>query len=206
MTITTLAGKGSALTHAELDENFNDLDHRTAAGWKDLVSPLNTIGVPTEFTPEYLPFGPSGLRRELAFAVGDYAFCQAFHVNHDVKPGGKAYVHIHWSTNGDSIQPVRWEFQISRALGHNQAYFGAETSVFVQQAAHNGAWRHMVAECSLADALTLVEPDELILVTVRRVSNGATDNPNTVFGLSVDFHYEADRDTTKYKAPDFYAA
>jgi hypothetical protein len=63
----------------------------------------------------------------------------------------------------------------------------------------------MISEVALADALTLVEPDELILVTLRRVTNGATENTDSVFGLTVDFHYEADRAATPNKAPDFYA-
>lgn len=204
MPITTVAGKGGTLTHAELDANFVELDRRTGPGWKDLVSPLDIYGVPTPNLPERLPFGPSGLRRELMFEVGDYAFVQAFHVNHDVKVGGKAYVHVHWSTDGVDTALVRWEFQISRALGHNQAYFGAETSYFVQQAGHVGAWRHMIAEVDIADALTLTEPDELLLVTLRRVTNGAVDNADQVFALTVDFHYESDRDTTPNKAPAFY--
>jgi len=205
MTITTRTAKGSALTIAELDGNFTDLDLRTGPGWKDLVSPLTTAGVSTANQPTMTAFGPSGLREELAFDLDDYVFCQPFHVNHDVKPNGKAYIHVHWSTNGTSTATVRWEFQISRALGHNQANFGAPTSVYVTQAAQGTAWRHMVAEVLLADALTLTEPDELILVTLRRVTNGGVNNANTVYGLTVDFHYESDRDTTPQKAPDFYA-
>jgi hypothetical protein len=146
-----------------------------------------------------------GLRRELAFAVGDYAFSAAMHVNHDVKPGGRAVCHVHWSTGGTSLEPVRWELQISRALGHNQAYFSAETSYFVEQSSNGGAWRHLIVEMDLADALILTEPDELLLVTVRRVTNGGTDNPDLVFGLLVDFHYESDRKNTPNKSPDFYA-
>jgi hypothetical protein len=149
-------------------------------------------------------FGVSGLREEFVFDVGDYVFCQAFHVNHDVKPGGKAYCHVHWATNGTNTNTVKWEFQISRALGHNQANFGAPTSYYVTQAAAGTAWRHMVAEVADADALILVEPDELILVTLRRVTNGGTNNTDKVYALTVDFHYEADREVTPNKAPNFY--
>ena len=204
MNLTTLASKGSALTHAEIDANWAEIDRRTKGGWKDLVSPLVVSGVPAEKLPHYAAFGPSGLRRELVFEVGDYAYAKPFHVNHDIKIGGKALVHVHWTTDGDDTSPVKWEFQISRALGHQQAYFGAETSLFVQQAGWAGAWRHMVAEVDISDALTLTEPDELILVTIRRVSNGATENTNNVFGIIVDLHYESDRDTTPQRAPDFY--
>ena len=62
----------------------------------------------------------------------------------------------------------------------------------------------MVAEVSDADAIILTEPDELLLVTIRRVTNGVVNNTDIVFGLSVDLHYEADRDTTPNKTPNFY--
>lgn len=205
MAIITATGKGAALSVAEMDSNLDQLALRTNPGWTDLVSPLVIEGVPTGNAPDYQPFGPSGLRRELAFAVGDYAFAKPFHINHDIKPNGLALVHVHWSTNGTNTQPVKWEFQISRAIGHQQAYFTAETSVFVEQAGWNGAWRHMIAEVTIGDALTLIEPDELILVTLRRVTNGATDNTDQVFGLLVDFHYERDRDTTPNRSPSFYS-
>lgn len=202
--ITLLSGKGASLSPVEADSNIAELDVRTAAGWSDLISPLSPVGVPEGFAPTYQPFGPSGLRRELAFNVGDYAYSRAMHVNHDVKPGGMAFPHVHWSTNGTSTLPVRWEMQISRALGHNQAYFSAETSVFVEQSSNGGAWRHLVSEVTEADALILTEPDELLLVTVRRVANGGVENPDMVFGLLMDFHYESDRLSTPQRAPDFY--
>lgn len=204
MSLITLASKGDTLTHAELDGNFDLLQLRTGEGWSDLISSLDVYGVPEEFKPQRFPFGPSGLRQELRFAVNCYAFSQPFHVNHDIKPGGKAYVHVHWSTSGTSTLPVRWEFQIARALGHNQAYFSAEASYFVEQSSNGGAWRHLIAEVSDSDALTLVEPDELVLVTLRRVPNGGEENPDHVFGLLVDFHYETDRRSTPQKAPNFF--
>ena len=207
MTITTRAGKGSALTHPELDENFNDLNLRTRAGWSDMLAPLTASGVPSANAPTMTPFGPTSTpqREEYAFATGNYLFCQAFHVNHDIKPNGQAFVHVHWSTSGTSTAAVKWELTITRALGHNQANFGTPVVKTVTQAAHGTAWRHMVAEVAVGDALTLTEPDELILVTLRRVTNGGTDNSDTVFGLTVDFHYERDRDATPNKAPNFYA-
>jgi hypothetical protein len=207
MTIVYRNVKGEPLTHAEMDGNFTEIDLRTGPGWSDLTAPLTIAGIPPANAPALANFGPTHTprRQELAFGLDDYVFCQSFHVNHDIKPGGKAYVHVHWSTSGTSTETVKWEFTIMRALGHNQANFVAPVVVFVTQAAHGTAWRHMVAECSVGDALTLSEPDEIILVTLRRVTNGGTDNPNTVFATTVDFHYERDRDATPNKAPNFYA-
>jgi len=207
MTITLRNDKGEPLTHAELDANFADLDLRTGPGWSDLTAPLTLAGVPPSNAPALSNFGPAHTpqRQELAFDLNDYVFCQSFHVNHDIKPNGLAYVHVHWSSNGTSQESVKWEFTIMRALGHNQANFGTPAVVVVTQAAAGTAWRHMVAECAIGDALTLTEPDELILVTLRRVSNGGTDNNDTIYATTVDFHYECDRDATPNKAPNFYA-
>jgi len=183
---------------------INNANGGSMVGWKDLTAPITSAGVPVNNAPVMTAFGPSGLREEFAFDIGDYVFCQAFHVNHDIKPNGKAYVHVHWSTNGTQTNTVKWELQITRALGHNQANFGIPVSLYVEQAAQGTAWRHMVAEVLVADALTLTEPDELILVTLRRVTNGATNNTDAVFAMTVDFHFESDRDFTPNKAPNFY--
>ena len=205
--ITLQSEVGRELLPSEVDENFRDIGVRTGSGWRDLTSHLTVEGVPEINAPEYLAFGSSGLRKQLSFAIDDYANCSIFHMNHDVKVGGKAYIHIHWSTDGVDVNPVKWEFQISNALGHDQSFFPAATSYFVEQLPNQvavGAWRHYIAEVSDEDALTLIEPDAIAMVTVRRVTNGAVDNTDNVFGITVDFHYEADRDSTPNKAPDFY--
>ena len=173
-------------------------------GWKDLISSVSGAKLPASSAPTVQAFGPSGNRQELAFAVNDYVWMQPFHVNHDVKVGGQAFVHVHWSTNGTQTRTVKWSFEIMRALGHQQAAFGAPSTITVTQAASGTAWKHMIAEVAVADVLTLTEPDELILVTLKRVTNGGTDVTDRVFGLTVDFHYESDRAATPQKAPDFY--
>ena len=144
------------------------------------------------------------LRREMAFGVGDYCFPQPFHVNHDILPGAKALVHVHWSTDGTNTASVRWELQISRCLRDAATGFPAPTSYYVEDAPTAVAWRHIVSEIDIADALELVEPDELIIVTLRRVTNGGTDNTDDVFGLTVDFHYQSQIHGTLNKASDFY--
>lgn len=177
----------------------------SSTGWKDMLAPLSTAGVPNQNAPTLSDFTVGTvLRREYRFAIGDYLYMQPFHVNHDVKPGGQAFLHMHWTTDGTSTAAVRWEFQILRALGHNQAPFTQEATRFVEQAGSGVAYQHMVTEVAPADAMILSEPDELILVTVRRVTNGGTDNTDDVFGLMCDLHYESDRDATPQKAPDFY--
>jgi hypothetical protein len=206
MTITLRQTKGSELTHAELDGNFEDLDLRTAEGWSDMLAPLLNAGIPNQNAPTLAVFGPSPSQYQAyTFAANDYVFVQPFHVNHDIKPNGQAYIHVHWSTNGVSTNTVKWEFAVMRALGHDQANFGAVTTLTVEQAASGTAWRHMVAEVDATQTLTLTEPDEVILVVLKRVTNGATDNADSVYGLMVDFHYQTDRRSTPNRSPDFYA-
>lgn len=173
-------------------------------GWKDMIAAVSTAGVPSSSAPTLAAFGPSGNRKEMSFAINDYVYLQPFHTNHDIKPNGLAYLHVHWTTNGTNTATVKWEMEILRALGHNQAAFGAPITKTVEQAASGTAWQHMVTEVGDVDALTLTEPDELILVTLKRITNGGTDNTDSVFGLMCDLHYQSDRDATRNKVPDFY--
>jgi len=185
---------------------MNPLTSGYQKGWKDNVMPLSAAGVPNANQPILTAFGASGIREEMAFDIDDYAFVGQFHVNHDIIPDtGKAYPHVHWSTNGTSTATVKWEMQILRALGHDQDNFGSPIVVTVEQAPSGSAWRHLIAEVADIDALTLIEPDELIMITLRRITNGGTDNTDTVYGLTCDLHYESDREATLNKAPDFYA-
>jgi len=176
--------------------------HRTI--WKDLVAPLASAPIPSANNPVMTAFGPSGDRKEYAFDLNDYLFVQPFHVNHDIIPGALAYPHVHWTTNGTSTNSVKWQLEILRALGHQQAAFAAPMTLTVEQSPVGTAWQHMVAEVSDSDALPLYEPDELILITLKRITNGGTDNTDDVFGMTVDLHYQSNTVGTISKAPDFY--
>jgi hypothetical protein len=202
MTITTRAGKGSALTHVELDANITELDGRTASGWSDMLAPLVTAGVPVQNAPSLTGFAGTSIRKEYAFALNDYCYVIPFHVNHDVKPNSLAHLHVHWTTNGTSTATVKWELSVIRALGHNQQAFTTPTVITIEQAASGTAWRHMIAEDQTG--ITLYEPDELIMVTLKRITNGGTNNTDTVFGLMCDIHYQVDRLSTPNKVPNFY--
>ena len=183
----------------------NGKTQQNSAGWKDNVMPLTSDGVPKGETPKIESFGSSGLREEMVFDVADYVFVDPLHVNHDIKINGDCYLHVHWSTNGTDINTVKWEFQVLRAL-RDTGQFSTLNSYTVEQAGAGAAWNHNVAEVLDADKLTLTEPDELILVTLRRLTNGTgTENNDKIFGLTVDMHYESDRDSTLNKASNFYA-
>ncbi len=176
------------------------------SGWDDLVSNVSAApgGVAA---PALTNFGAAGTlqRQEYAFAVNDYVWLAPFHINHRMKLNGYAYVHVHWSTSGTRVNPVHWEIHMQRALGHNQATFGAPTLLATLICTPSGiAYRHMIDEVGDGNRITMTEPDELILLSLKRVTNGATENVDNVFGLMVDFHYEVNRDHTPLRVPPFY--
>jgi hypothetical protein len=206
MTITYRADKGFELSHDEMDANFADLDARTAMGWKDLVSPIAaTPGSVAAPTLEAFQTAGTLQRKEYAFAIDDYVWLTPFHVLHDIKADGtsKAYLHVHWSTNGTQTNTVKWEFHVQRAL-RSTAAFGAPTVISVTGTPSGVAYTHEVTEVADVDALTLTQPDELILVSLKRVTNGGTNNTNLVYGLMVDMHYEAGQASTINKAAPFW--
>ena len=207
ITLTRRLVKGSALTAIEHDANLDSIE--TDLGDDlifDLLASVAGAPVPPANAPTFEDFGPAHTpqRLERAFAVGDYVFIEPFHVNHDIKPGGRAWAHVHWSSNGVNTGLVRWELTIMRALGHNQANFVAPSVVLLEQAAAGTAWRHMIVEAPDLDPLIFSEPDELLLITLRRVAPSAGSNADNIFAVQVDFHYEMDRRGTPGKAPDFY--
>lgn len=172
--------------------------------WKDLLAPVGGATIPPSSAPSAANFGVvhTPQRREFSFGVGDYVFMQPFHINHDIVPNSEAFLHVHWSTAATSTGLVRWELTTMRAKGHNQANFATPTVFFVEEAAAGTPRRHMISESVIP--ITLTEPDELISTTLRRVAPTSGSNPDAVFGLMVDIHYQSDRDGTPYKAPNFY--
>jgi hypothetical protein len=174
--------------------------------YKDMLSAVGSARVPPSNAPRSEDFGPAGVlqRQEFAFDVGDYVFIQPFHTNHDIMPEGKAFIHVHWSTDGVSTGNVKWEFLIQRAIGHNQASFFNETTRTIEQAGSGTAWQHMISEVIEGEELIMVEPDELILITLRRVAASSNENTDSVFGMEIDLHYESNYIGTPLRAPPFY--
>ena len=174
-------------------------------GWKDLTSAVASAKLPPATSPTWTNFGPTNTPQfqQLVFAVNDYVTMEPFHVNHDIVPVNcQAYIHVHWATDGTDTGNVKWELSITRALGHQQAGFGAVTKIEIE-AAHMGTqWGHNVTETSTPIILT--EPDELILVMLRRVAASSDENTDAVYGLTVDFHYSSDRADTPFRSPGFY--
>ena len=173
--------------------------------WEDELTSLTAGKTPAANAPAWTAFGPSGVNYQWAFGVNDHIQTAGFHVTHRVKPGSKIYPHIHWTTDGIDTNTVKWEISYTIAKGHNQEAFPADSTLQLEQAGSGTAWQHMIVEATDAQALDVPQVDSLIIADVKRITNGGTDNADTVFCLFIDYHFEMDRFGTPQKAPDFYA-
>lgn len=206
MTITTRAGKGSELTWNEIDGNFDDLNTRTALGWRDNIIELK-VDASSPYAPTLDPFRGSILAWN--FPAGETTEAHAaWHIDHDYAPDTKLYFHVHWSPTTASAGTVRWGFEFTIAKGHQQQAFPATQTVYVEQASISTAYMHYVAEVSEANAIDGavygIEPDTVIMVRMFRDGAHANDTfPDAAYGLFLDLHYQASQATTPNKFPPF---
>lgn len=202
--ITLQEEKGAPLSHAEADENFRDLDGRTALGWRDNIVQLDVqYGNPD--APELNLFR-DGIHAYNFFAGQMSEAFASFHVDHDYALGTALYPHIHWAINSNAVGTIRWGIEYTVAKGHGQMAFGPTTTVYVEQAADGTPYKHMVAEVSTPNAIPglNIEPDTLILCRFFRDGAHANDTLEAdAFVFCVDLHYQADRATTPFKSPNF---
>lgn len=177
MTITTRAGKGSELSHNQLDENFTDLRDgvnaalpgttgtgvklgtfgATTFGWRDLIGDITPktsgLGAPTLDTI-------TGNIRGFRYSAGDDGDI-VFHIPHDYVPGTDLYLHPHWTHNGTDISgSLVITVYATYAKGHQQANFPAQITTTITD--NNGgtglnitntpALRHRIPEIQFSTA------------------------------------------------------
>lgn len=208
MAITLRNTKGAPLSFAEADNNFSELDTRTALGWRDNIVQLDVqVGNPDA---PVLNIFRDGIHAYNFFS-GELSEAHAnFHIDHDYALGTKLYPHIHWAVNTTATGTVRWGIEYTVAKGHGQQAFGPTTTVYVEQASDGTQYKHYVAEVSEGNAIDGaaldIEPDTLILCRFFRDGAHVNDTLDAdVFVFCVDLHYQADKATTPNKAPDFFA-
>ena len=174
-------------------------------GWRDMLSKINVRGTGTS-SPTWSQLGTSPF---WAYRVNvNQEFWCSFHVPHDFKLGSSVFPHVHFTTSGTSTQPIVWQYDYTIAKGHDQSNFNiaAGWSTITSTTIPNGtAWRHYVSEVATPITSSELEPDSLVLIHVKRITNGGTDNANIVYAMFTDLHYMADRVVTKNRAPNFYA-
>ena len=210
MTITRLADKGgAALTALEADQNVGDLDTRTRLGWRD-----NIVEIKVDSSSPNAPTLAAVRGGILAwqFFPGELTEAHsAWHIDHDYATGTKLFLHVHWVCPTNAIGTVRWGFEYTVAKGHQQQAFPEPTTVYVEQATNGTPYMHYVGEVSEANAIDGaalgIEPDTVILVRVFRDGAHVNDTlEDTVFGIFLDLHYQADKATTPNKAPNFFGS
>jgi len=234
MTITTRSGKGTALTHAEIDTNFTDLRDGLnlmvpkAQGygvkvdslgtptfpWHDLHSTIHTDASTPATLPSFVTYRNGIKGRQ--FDVNDEAFIE-FHIPHDYVMGSEIFIHSHWSHAATTVTggSVSWTFELSYAKGHDQAAFSATKLITATQNANSTQYQHMVAETSMtavtesatAFAVGIMEPDAVLMCRVYLSANNMTVSGGGVpapFLHFVDLHYQSTNIGTKNRSPNFW--
>jgi hypothetical protein len=172
-------------------------------GWKDNIQWFSAAKGNGTSEPVWRDMGNGLFSYE--FGVGDELFV-VFHVNHDYAVGTNGYPHIHFLV--DSIQSagatVTWRFRYTIAKGHSQgeSLVGVPTDIDMTYTytGNEVAGEHIVLECSDAQAFDLIEPDTLIMARCELIEESVDGR---IYGLCADLHYQADRNVTISKVPDF---
>lgn len=169
-------------------------------GWRDLKMAV-TGAASGPAAPSPTAFGATGNIKQSAFALNDSVYLVG-HIDHDVRIGSTQYMHVHWTTNGTNVQPVRWQLSYIAAKGHDQEAFPADTVLTLTQNPGSVAWQHMIIEDAVG--IPIYEVDTLVMIELKRITNGGTNNTDAVFGLFVDLHYQCQQYGTRNRTPNFY--
>lgn len=208
MTITTRAGKGSTLTWPELDGNFTDLDHRTEAGWFDIVSEFYTRDGPA--APGVSQFVGGIYLLEFSDTDTLEAFA-SYHIPHAYKPGTMIYPHVHFSVKSNDGGVVRWGFEWTfarSAISTGQTAFPATQTIYIDYTVPAGsAYKHFIAEAPEGQGIpgTNIEVDGVVLSRVFREPAHPNDTfVGSAWAIFADLHTEVDRFATPLRVPNFY--
>jgi hypothetical protein len=182
---------------------WNETDAESPAfGWRDITGPIVVKGVGSK-DPSWTQVG-SGPFFCYAFGVADECWIP-FHIPHDIVPGAPVHLHVHWFPSGTNTQPVKWQFTYTYAKGFNQgAYTAAGSTVTAESAGPGVAYQNMVTETDAITIAGLTEPDGILYLHLSRITNGGTNNTDTIFVTTADVHYQSTNMPTIGKAPGFY--
>ena len=170
-------------------------------GWRDITTQITVKGVGAA-DPSWAQIG-SGPMYAFKFGLNDECW-SAIHIPHDIVPGQPIFFHAHWLADGTDSNTVKWQWDYMYARGFGQdAYSVAGTTITAEQASA-GQYYHMVTETGGASITNLDEPDGIIYVHLKRISNGGTDNTDGIFLLTQDVHYQSTNIGTINKSPVFY--
>ena len=177
-------------------------------GWKDITTDLSRASTGaasptlTEFRTGIYAYAFSATVDEELFAV--------FHIPHDIKPNSKVYPHIHYSNGAstNTTQDILWKFSYTFAKGFASPAeaFGDPATITLSSKGSEVQYAHLITECTDDEAITIEEPDGLLIARIWRDADDPADTyPDVAFAFTADLHYQSDRESTPNKRPDFYA-
>lgn len=173
--------------------------------WKDLTVQLSQASAKNAANDPTWAVLVGGIYAWSFPAGADKELFLAFHINHDIKPGSLMYPHVHWSPGNNNTGVCRWVLEYTVAKGHGQEVFGATNTIVLEQAGSGTPLMHQIIETDENNAIVAPEVDSLIIMRLAREGSHANDTlTDGAFGLTVDFHYQANATGTVNKAPDFY--
>jgi len=195
--INTIAELPDSTTEHKLQVNGYQL-HKY--GWKDnIVQITPALGDGTRWKD----IGNGIFAME--FGKGDSVSVN-YHINHDYAQGTNAYLHAHLicldTQSAGATITIRMNYILAK--GHSQGQsLTVPTTQFDMTYTFDGteiAGEHIILECSDAQAFDLKEPDTLLMTKMTLQSETVTGK---IYGLTMDLHYQSDREVTLNKAPDF---
>ena len=169
-------------------------------GWKDLMPYEYTNGLASA-APAFTAF-PASAISDWAFGVGDERWLK-YHTDHDMKQAATMYPHLHLTTSGTSTNVVRFQLDFILVNSHGVAQWPGTVTTDTIDTTPTGVAMTQYTTEGVGIATPL--PDTLIHMRVRRVSNGAVTNSDTVWLHAVDWHYPTQMFATKNRVPNFYA-
>lgn len=126
------------------------------------------------------------------FDIGDEMWFE-LHPGHDLA-ATTIHFHAHWFADGTDANAVKWQFDYVYSAGYGRGEF-AFTSPTTDYATttpggSTAQYRHFISETP-AQTLANLETDAVILVHLKRITNGATDNTDKIFLVFCDAHYKS---------------
>lgn len=169
-------------------------------GWHDIMGQIDTRGVGAT-DPSWTQVGATAFYAH-AFALNDECWIN-YHIPHDYVPGTDVHFHVHWMPSGTDGNDVKWQFTYMYADGHDQGNFNPTGTTVTATGSPTTQYQHMVTETA-GVTISGMEVDGIIAMHIKRVTNGATDNADTIFVLTADIHYQSTGLPTANRAPNFY--
>lgn len=180
-----------------------------APGWNDNVEQIRPIDGPrappvTEWADGFAAY---------EFLTGqNYACFANFHMKHDYKVGSMQYPHLHFTYTSNLGGVVRLGFKYTQARrvddpsGSHVFPVGQTLYMNITLAPSTGL-THYVAEMPEGFGIPgdNINVDSLICLQMFRDGTAPEDTfTQSIWALTVDLHYETDKDNTPLRTPPFY--